>query len=143
PGTVFPETALVLNNGGRDVTTPFSVGFYLSADAAITTNDILVGIASVNGLQAGHSVVVSPISAVIPANLPPGAYHAGAIVDVAGTAFESDKSNNATTGQLVTVSAGADLVVTSVSAPLQAGLLGPIQITSSVSNAGNAVAYGF
>jgi Ca2+-binding RTX toxin-like protein len=82
-----------VRNGGNIGANATAAGIYLSADATITTSDMLLTgsqIAALNyGAQDSRSATLA-----LPGNLTPGTYYLGAIADTGGQVSESDELNN-------------------------------------------------
>lgn len=117
----------------------FTIAFYLSPDAVITTADLKLGERTVAGLAGGATSAADTV-VTIPATWAGGTYYLGAIADVRGEVVESDEANNAGAGNTVTV-VGPDLVATSVLAPSSAftGETIVVQDTVTANAAGGAV----
>src|SRR5207245_1646118 len=99
------------NQGGGSVGGSLTQ-FYLSTDALLSSNDILLdGSHIVPGLNAGDSSTGST-SVTIPAGLTPGSYYFFAKADNSNAVAETQENNN-TLLKLVTV--GPDLIVLSIS----------------------------
>ena len=95
--------AAEVKNQGSGNAGPFRLGFYLSADANITTSDTLIAICDYSsGMAAGLSSTCSG-SVALPATLPPATYVLGAIVDDQGKVAESNESNNTRVGSTVSI----------------------------------------
>jgi YD repeat-containing protein len=92
-GTVANQGSTVTGGGG------FNVGYYLSTDAAITTDDQLLGRDNVSSLGAGATLDVSR-SVPISVYTQPGTYYFGLLVDYDGRQAETDESNNAISSQV-------------------------------------------
>jgi subtilase family serine protease len=112
----------------------FTVGFYLSTDAAITPADLRIGSRAIASLPAGQSDFGN-VQLTIGAAVPPGTYFLGAIADDTGAVAEASESNNAFTGT-PTIVPGPDLVVTSVAGPSVALTGGPLAATNTIRNVG-------
>ncbi len=83
--------------GTGTVPAPYSIGFYLSTDATVTTGDRRLGgvtesFALNPGDLFGNGVVEYVVT--IPADVTPGNYVLGMIVDEAGAITEADENNN-------------------------------------------------
>jgi hypothetical protein len=140
-----PPSALVGNaigisdtvsDPGSEGTGSFSVGLYLSTDAAITSSDTLLGTRSVAGLASGGSSS-GTTTVTIPLGLAAGTYYLGAIADSAGTVPESNEGNNALTGGTIVITAGGtDLLQTAVSGPAIALTGASIAISDTTWNQG-------
>ena len=130
-----------VKNSGCAYSVETTVRYYRSLDSTITTSDTPEGTDDV-GQLAGTGLVYDPEgssqSMVVTAPATPGTYYYGACVD--SVARESDTTNNCSTSVAVTVSttAGADLVVSSISVD-DAGV-GPgatFTLSGTVTNAGS------
>jgi hypothetical protein len=105
----------VTNAGSADAVAPFSHGYYLSTDAAITNSDLLLGTetttASIapNGSQAFQERTLT-----IPINTVPGNYFIGLLADRTNAVAEGNEGNNAASVALTVTPAvsNAPLVVT-------------------------------
>ncbi|MET1253914.1 hypothetical protein [Aliikangiella maris] len=114
PGSYHRIDTYLTNNGpdaapGRILVTgevlpecPYLVGWYLSEDATITTDDIQIGGFCPNGLQAGQTLRFWA-DVYVPVNITGGFYYWGAIVDYNQAVVETDESNNAALGDQVLV----------------------------------------
>jgi PKD repeat protein len=98
PAMAAPGASVVLNdcviNYGTGAATGFSIGYYISADATITSGDTFVAGRTLSGLGAGYSNS-DGIAVAVPGFLPPGVYYWGAIVDSLDEQAEADEGNNA------------------------------------------------
>ncbi len=86
-----------VENTGRSAAELFIVGFYLSEDDMITTDDLLLveGRASEDGLGAAGSLSVEIAPGMrIPADVAPGDYYLGVIVDEQAMVEECSEFNN-------------------------------------------------
>jgi hypothetical protein len=81
---------------------PYLVGWYLSEDNVITTDDIQIGGFCPNGLEAGQTLRFWA-DVYIPANIQGGMYYWGAIADYNNTVVETDENNNAALGASVVI----------------------------------------
>jgi hypothetical protein len=114
PGSYVRLDTYLTNNGpdaapGRILVTgevlpecPYLVGWYLSVDENITTDDIQVGGFCPNGLEAGQTLHFWA-DVYIPVNIEEGFYYWGAIVDYNNSVTETDETNNAALGTLTVV----------------------------------------
>lgn len=93
PGDTFQVVTKVTNEGDLSAP-PFQVGIYLSDDAVISPDDVLLGERNlIGGLSAGFSSVSSaPVT--IPAGQPEGTYYVGAYADNNLVVAESDEDDN-------------------------------------------------
>ena len=98
PASANPvDTITVSNtveNRGADNAGAFRVGIFLSDDAVITTDDILLQTRDIGSL-AGGTNDVDATSVTIPAGISAGDHYLGIIVDNLFSELETDESNNA------------------------------------------------
>src|SRR5574341_1052106 len=114
PGSYLRVDTYLTNNGpdpapGRILVTgevlpecPYLVGWYLSTDTTITTDDIQVGGYCPNGLEAGQTFRFWA-DVYVPVNIARGFYYWGAIADYNQSLVETDETNNAATGSQVNI----------------------------------------
>jgi hypothetical protein len=114
PGTYLRIDTYLTNNGpdpapGRILVTgevlpecPYLVGWYLSTDTVITTDDIQIGGYCPNGLEAGQTLRFWA-DIYVPVNIEGGFYYWGAIADYNESLVETDETNNAATGAQVNI----------------------------------------
>jgi subtilisin family serine protease len=110
---------LSFRNGGNAAAGPFDVGIYLSSDQTITTADTLLGEWFLSALGAGTTGSSGAMLLTVPASLAPGTYYVGALADHESQVVETNETNNAKAGNVVTVTK-PDLVVTAISGPTSA-----------------------
>lgn len=96
--------------GSGTVPSPFGVGFYLSSDATVTTGDRRLGgvtesFATDPGDLFGNGVVEHVVT--VPADVAPGSYTLGMVVDEGAAVSESNESNNVSTTPLTVAAASA------------------------------------
>lgn len=91
----------VANQGGGSISS-FYVGLYLSPDQTITTADLRIGRRYVSGLSGGASSSATS-TVTLPTTLVPRTYYLGAIADYANKRAESNETNNARAGNLISV----------------------------------------
>jgi subtilase family serine protease len=112
----------------------FRVGYYLSADAVVTTADTLLGSRLVAALPPdGESS--GEVTVTLPVGLAPGAYTLGAIADHQRWVAEVDEANNAFAGPVALV-AGPDLVAGAPEGPQTLARSVAASFTTTVSNVG-------
>ena len=139
-GSLF-EVSESVTNIGLGTSGTAEVGFYLSADATVTTDDLLIGIRGLSALGIGESSSVSS-SFAIPAGTPGGDYHVGAIADHLGIVPELSEENNVFSSLgLVTIVVPPmpDLAMTGFSftpSVITVGAGGTLSITETVENQG-------
>jgi subtilisin family serine protease/subtilase family serine protease len=139
-GTNVTFTGTLKNQGAAAVNQSFNVGFYLSSDSTITTNDRLVATVPVASLAAGESIPLS-VTVTLRTSLQAGTYRVGAIADDGGVIAESNNNNNALAGNTIVVTIGPDLVMTAVAGPTTATRGQTVTLTGTVKNQGVG-AYG-
>ncbi len=85
-----------VQNQGNANAGAFNVGFYLSSDNVITSQDTLLASSKAlkNGLAAGGSTGSTPLSITLPKTTAPGSYFIGAIADPANKVSETNESDN-------------------------------------------------
>jgi subtilase family serine protease len=127
-GTVTIRNTAAAASGGNPGN--FSVGIYLSVDDVITTYDMMIGSRLVTGLTAGSSDTADT-AIVLPGSIAPGTYYIGAIADYRNDVKESDETNNALTGNRITIF-GPDLTISAVSGPSSAVTGGSITISTTL-----------
>jgi len=95
------EITTVIRNDGPISSGPFAVALYLSKDSIITENDILISYGQTE-LPAGttRSATAHPI---IPADLSPGEWYFGIILDPDEVVTEKDRRNNVAVASHVTI----------------------------------------
>ncbi|HWQ67895.1 MAG TPA: CARDB domain-containing protein [Methanospirillum sp.] len=91
-GSMIAVNSSVLNQGSSDAG-EFNVSFYLTSDEIVTGDDILVGAGIVPDLPANNQTDGSGY-APIPANITPGRYYFGMIIDTGNSVPESNENNN-------------------------------------------------
>lgn len=91
-----------VSNQGAGNSGGFYVAFYLSKDAAITTADTYIGRRFVSGLASGVSDSLST-TVMLPSTIAAGTYYIGAIADYSKVVPESNETNNAITGDTITI----------------------------------------
>ncbi|MEL7021756.1 MAG: CARDB domain-containing protein, partial [Bacteroidota bacterium] len=91
--TVTINNLKILNQGSATAGT-FRVGYYLSTNTIITTNDHLVGTDVINTLAANDASTQSFSIDVETTDVPPGTYYVGIIIDYEDTVDETDEENN-------------------------------------------------
>ncbi|KAF0188895.1 MAG: YD repeat-containing protein, partial [Gammaproteobacteria bacterium] len=141
-GATISVTDTVRNQGQGSITASFRVGYYLSADAVITTADTRVGTRSVAKLAANTSKS-GTVNVTVPSTLAPGTYYIGAIADYANVRLEEDENNNSLAGNTVNVTPGADLVMTAVDGPASGARGSTVALNDTTANqgAGNAASF--
>ncbi|RLE32197.1 MAG: hypothetical protein DRJ61_10175 [Acidobacteria bacterium] len=102
-----------------DISGNFTVGFYLSNDATVTTGDTLLDRVTISGpTTPGESFGASGRSLSIPGGTAAGTRYLGLIVDDTGSVAETNENNNTATSAITVTGGGggqADLVTTACS----------------------------
>lgn len=101
-GSSITFTNTVKNQGTGSTVIGFSVGLFLSTDSVITTSDIRLGGRSVGPLAAGTSSSAMT-TVTIPTSIATGKYFLGAIADELRQVPETNETNNAKTGNSITI----------------------------------------
>ncbi len=128
-------------NQGAGAASAFYVGFYLSVDATITTSDTRIGTRYLASLAFGASSTTNS-GMYIPSTMPLGTYYIGAIADYSGMVFETNETNNTRTANTITVTTGADLVMTALSGPSSGRRGTNVTISNTARNQGSGSAAG-
>ena len=133
--------AAVSNPGPVDAG-PFRIGFYLSVDDIITTEDTWFAACSFDsGLPAGESESCNRLFP-LPPQVSPGRYFLGAIVDDLDRVAENSETNNARvadSGPLeVLPPPRPDLITTSLMGPPTAAVGTAVSISAGIGNQGSA-----
>ena len=141
PGFVVQVVSRVKNIGTASASGDFRVGFYLSTDEVITTDDLFLGDRLVPfGLGIGFTSVAS-VPITIPSTVAGGTYRFGALADWTQAISESDEADNglAATGIYTIVIPQPNLRVTALSAPTATPLAvgDSLDVDHTVRNAGN------
>ena len=140
PGQTIQISTTVKNAGTAATGNGFSVRLYLSTDQTISVSDTYLGERQVPALAAGATNTAS-VSVIVPAQIVPGQYDVGAMVDAGTQIAESVESNNAGYDPLpltitVAPAAGVDLVVSYIDAPVSGVAGKTVALTSLVKNEG-------
>jgi hypothetical protein len=90
-----------------DISGNFTVGFYLSNDATVTTGDTLLDRVTINGPTApGESFGASGRSLTIPGGTASGTRYLGMIVDDTSSVDETNENNNTATSPITVTGGG-------------------------------------
>ncbi len=121
-GEIAPVYRVFKNIGNRPAS-DVKYRYYLSANAQVTTDDLPVKIVS-NGVMkdfdavtldappAATSVSVATEMVEIPANVTPGTWYLGAVLDVEGSIVELDETNNGLASLPIAVAASSLRITT-------------------------------
>ena len=138
PTTVQPgeevNVTTTVRNQGSDISGESKVDVYLSADATITSGDILVATHLVPSLEVGGEVMFED-AAILGNDLTDGPYYVGALVDGDNTVEENSETNNTASAEVTVVILKPDLTCTIVS--VQSPDAQSIETKVTVSNAGD------
>ena len=107
--------------------------FYLSTNTTFDAADVRLGDRAVPVLNAGAQQLAST-TLTVPASTVSGVYYVIARADDLSSVSETSESNNTRASASLTI--GPDLVVTSVTAPVDAGAGSPLTVTDTVKNIG-------
>ncbi len=135
------EVSETITNSGQGASAISQVGIYLSEDAIIDSDDILIGSRVLPALEIGESSMVST-EFTVPQGTPGGTYHVGAIADHLDEVPELSEANNGfASAGLVTVVVPPlpDLAMIGFSFTpglVTAGTGGTLSITDTVENRG-------
>jgi subtilase family serine protease len=143
-GATITVTSAVANEGSL-ASGASRLGVYLSDDAEITIDDVLLCERDVDELEPGSDSRAATVAAV-PAGIAPGSYRLGVIADSGAVEAESDETNNflaASSAITVTAPSDVNLRVTDVSGPAAADRDETITVTTTVTNVGSAASGSF
>ncbi|MCB2407100.1 CARDB domain-containing protein [Hymenobacter lucidus] len=124
-GTLLTVSATIYNQG-TTATTSSDMGFYLSTDATLSANDVLLGSATGYTIYAGGYDYRSA-SVTIPAATATGNYYVLFVADHRGAVTETNETNNVTSVGLA------------VTAPFN-GTLVPFSGTATITTCGTSIA---
>ncbi|GAB5553989.1 MAG: hypothetical protein Sapg2KO_35800 [Saprospiraceae bacterium] len=85
---------LVVENQGDLPTGSFALGFFLSTNRNITTNDFLLEEIEIDDLQARSAIRLNPTIDVSQQNIPAGTYYLGMIIDHREEVIEFNENDN-------------------------------------------------
>lgn len=139
PGSSVTTNCYVYNQGNSSAASS-SVGYYLSADNALSSNDILVGSTFGSTLTGNNSNYRSG-NLAIPAGTAIGTYYVFFVVDYQNLVTETNENNNTTSVTLNIVAPGVDLFLTQPSlSPSSAGAGIPFNASVTINSQGNSAA---
>ena len=136
-GRTITVSDAVRNAGVGGTALSFTVKYYLSVDATVTTSDLLIGTRTVAGLAKG-AVSTGAISYTAATDIAPGNYTVGVIVDAGGTVPETDETNNAKASSS-TFAFLPDIRFSAFSASISSG---KIAVKNTLQNSGAAATSG-
>ena len=126
------ETTKNQGAGAADVS---RTAFYLSTNTAWDAADLPIGSRSASALATGIAEAAST-SLLIPASTAPGSYYVIARADADAVVAESLETNNLKASGVVRV--GADLTVSALTAPGEAGAGNAVVVSATTKNIGGA-----
>lgn len=139
PGSSLSANCTIYNLAGT-IAASSSVGYYLSADATLSANDVLLG-NSTGGVLSGNQSSYRSATLPVPASTPTGSYYLLFAADYQNAVNESNESNNVASISLNIVPTTIDLIVqqATVTTPNTApgNVLG---LSCYILNQGNAIA---
>ncbi|UOQ53320.1 CARDB domain-containing protein [Hymenobacter cellulosivorans] len=138
-GTTITAGATVYNQGNTTASSS-NLGYYLSTDATLSSNDALLGSSTGGALSSGLSNYPST-SITIPAGTTPGSYYVLFAADYQNQVTESNETNNVRSQAITVVTPSIDLVIQSAylnSSTTTAGTT--ISASHYIVNQGNTVA---
>ena len=125
------------NQGAAAVGSPTVTAFYLSFNQTFDASDTPLGSRTIDSLNGG-SIDVASTTLVVPATTSVGTYYVLARADNGGSVSEYLETNNVKASALVSI--GADLSVSVLTAPVDAGAGLPLIVNETTVNLGAAVA---
>ncbi|HEX6165105.1 MAG TPA: CARDB domain-containing protein [Vicinamibacterales bacterium] len=139
PSTAAPGQSIQVTdttkNQGASPAAATTTAFYLSFNSVLDASDLLLGSRPVDPLNGG-ATHVAPTTLLIPASTAVGAYYVLAQADHGAGVTEYLESNNVKSSAVVRI--GADLSVTALTAPADAGAGQEISINETTANLGAA-----
>jgi subtilase family serine protease/subtilisin family serine protease len=140
PGNGGADSTIVVSettkNQGGGSAPPSVTTFYLSANAVLDANDVLLGSRGVPVLDSG-AISAASTTVAIPVGTASGAYYLLAKADAEGAVAETSEANNTSARAL---QIGSDLVVSAISLPSKTGVGMTIGVTDTVTNQGGGSA---
>ena len=141
-GSPLGFSCYIINQGNAPAASS-NVGYYLSTDATLSANDVLLGNSYGGTLLGGSYGGYRSTSAAVPAGTAPGSYYVLFVADYQNAVAESNKANNVSALALTVVVPSVDLTVSVAQftpAVVTAG--SAVTATASVANQGNTTAGG-
>ena len=123
-------------NAGSGAAAASATRYYLSLNSLLDAADIAIGSRAVPALAPGASDTAT-VALALPASVPAGFYYLMAVADGDGAVPEAQEGNNIL---MRAIEIGADLVVSSVTAPADAGAGQAITVSDSTKNQGAGAA---
>ena len=131
-GATITVTDTVKNQGGGNAAAS-TTRYYLSANATLDAGDVMIGARPVAALAAGASDTGSA-ALTIPASTAGGTYFLIAAADADGAIAETIETNNTIAAS---IAIGADLTITSFTAPTDSGAGLPLTVSDTTKNQGS------
>ena len=142
PGSSVGLSCYVTNQGNATASSS-NVGYYLSADATLSANDVLLGSSYGGSLTGGSYGSYRSISATVPTATTPGSYYVLFVADYQNLVPESNKANNVSALNLTVVTPSVDLTVLQAQVNPTTVTAGSFVTSSAyVANQGNTTAAG-
>ena len=138
-GSSLAISDTTVNQGARSAVAS-TTKFYLSPDATLDPNDLLLGSRTVPALAVGAASSGST-SVTLPGGTATGTYYIIAQADADNTNAESNETNNATASRSV-VGIGPDLIVSTLLAPATASPGSSMTVSNTIKNQGGGPAGG-
>ena len=134
------STSSYIYNQGNSQASSSSVGYYLSTDASLSSNDVLVGsTVGASLVSGGYSSRYATIT--VPSTLASGAYYVLFVADYLDAVLETNETNNVTSTPISVVAPGVDLVIQQpYVSPSTVAAGGTISGSGSLYNQGNTTA---
>jgi subtilase family serine protease len=123
-------------NQGSGPADPSTTAFYLSTNAVVDVDDVLLGTRAVPGLAAGATSSGSTVLG-IPAGTATGTYYVVARADADDVVAETQEGNNASARQ---VQIGPDLLIATLTVPGTAAAGATITVSDTTKNQGGGAA---
>ncbi|MFD2787788.1 CARDB domain-containing protein [Hymenobacter rubripertinctus] len=139
-GGVLGLSCYIANLGNAQASSSY-VGYYLSTDAVLSANDVLLGSSYGGTLSGGSYGSYRGISTSVPAATAPGNYYVLFVADYQNLVVESTKANNVSAVGLTVVTPSIDLTVIQAQVnPTTTTAGSVVGATANVVNQGNAPA---
>ena len=106
PGGIV-TVAYTISNSGSAKASAGDIGFYISTDSTITTDDTLVVYANAFDAVPADGALPLTTQITLPGALADGTYYIGVIADIGNDVTETNESNNASAGVSFVVAGGS------------------------------------
>ena len=139
PGSTVYSTCYIQNLGNSTAASS-TVGYYLSTDQVLSSNDVLLR-TTVGPALAGNQYSYRSDSPVIPAGTAPGNYYVLFVADPANVVSETNENNNVASAALLVIAPGIDLQIQQQALSISSVTPGfTINGSCYIQNAGNTLA---